>query len=96
MPDQALIPHLTQTAPSLITSYSFDLKFLRESHSQSRKCPTDRVFVNRSLSLDTIRYYGFDMDYTLAEYRTPYLEAETAKYACELEFDRYCATKLLC
>ncbi|XP_063690380.1 cytosolic purine 5'-nucleotidase-like isoform X1 [Bolinopsis microptera] len=54
-----------------------------ESQSQSRKCPTDRVFVNRSLSLDTIKYYGFDMDYTLAEYRTPYMEAETAKYAFE-------------
>ena len=25
-----------------------------------------RVFVNRSLSLDKIRFFGFDMDYTLA------------------------------
>ena len=62
---------------------TLDLKSRRESHSQTRKCPTDRVFVNRSLSLDTIKYYGFDMDYTLAEYRTPYMEAETAKYACK-------------
>ena len=57
---------------------------LREAHSKSRKFPIDRLFVNRSLSLDTIRYYGFDMDYTLAEYKTPYMEAETAKYACKL------------
>ena len=27
------------------------------------------------------QYYGFDMDYTLAEYRTNYMEAETARYA---------------
>ena len=25
-----------------------------------------RVFVNRSLSLDKIKFFGFDMDYTLA------------------------------
>ena len=25
-----------------------------------------RVFVNRSLSLDKINFFGFDMDYTLA------------------------------
>lgn len=25
-----------------------------------------RVFVNRSLHLENIKYYGFDMDYTLA------------------------------
>lgn len=25
-----------------------------------------RIFVNRSLHLEHIKYYGFDMDYTLA------------------------------
>ena len=29
-------------------------------------CIFSRVFVNRSLSLDNINYFGFDMDYTLA------------------------------
>ena len=37
-----------------------------------------RVFVNRSLHLEKIKYYGFDMDYTLAEYKSPELEV------CEL------------
>uniref|UniRef100_A0A8C9VWV0 5'-nucleotidase, cytosolic II, like 1 n=1 Tax=Scleropages formosus TaxID=113540 RepID=A0A8C9VWV0_SCLFO len=30
-----------------------------------------RVFVNRSLTLENIRCYGFDMDYTLAMYKSP-------------------------
>ncbi len=33
-----------------------------------------RIFVNRSLSLEKIKFYGFDMDYTLAEYRSPEYE----------------------
>ena len=31
--------------------------------------PENRIFVNRSLRLDKIKFYGFDMDYTLAEYK---------------------------
>ena len=30
--------------------------------------------MNRSLSLEKIKFYGFDMDYTLAEYRSPEYE----------------------
>ena len=33
-----------------------------------------RIFVNRSLRLDKIKFYGFDMDYTLAEYKSPEYE----------------------
>ncbi|XP_014233853.1 cytosolic purine 5'-nucleotidase isoform X1 [Trichogramma pretiosum] len=33
-----------------------------------------RVFVNRSLHLENIKFYGFDMDYTLAEYKSPEYE----------------------
>ena len=33
-----------------------------------------RVFVNRSLHLEKIKFYGFDMDYTLAEYNSPQYE----------------------
>ena len=36
-----------------------------------------RVFVNRSLHLEKIKFYGFDMDYTLAEYKSPDLEVST-------------------
>ncbi|OXA63436.1 cytosolic purine 5'-nucleotidase isoform X2 [Folsomia candida] len=33
-----------------------------------------RIFVNRSLHLDKIKFYGFDMDYTLAVYKSPQYE----------------------
>ncbi|KAL6060009.1 Cytosolic purine 5'-nucleotidase, partial [Balamuthia mandrillaris] len=36
-----------------------------------------RVFVNRSLRLDRIEWVGFDMDYTLAVYKSPEFEALT-------------------
>eukprot|EP00096_Caligus_rogercresseyi_P004669 TRINITY_DN1905_c0_g1_i3.p1 TRINITY_DN1905_c0_g1~~TRINITY_DN1905_c0_g1_i3.p1 ORF type:complete len:545 (-),score=152.36 TRINITY_DN1905_c0_g1_i3:1297-2931(-) len=35
---------------------------------------TNRVFVNKSLHLEKIKFYGFDMDYTLAEYKSPEYE----------------------
>ncbi|XP_008302244.1 5'-nucleotidase, cytosolic II, like 1 isoform X2 [Stegastes partitus] len=34
-----------------------------------------KVFVNRSLTLENIRCYGFDMDYTLALYKSPDYES---------------------
>lgn len=42
-----------------------------------------RVFVNRSLHLEKIKFFGFDMDYTLAEYKSPHLEAAAFKFALE-------------
>ncbi|CAH1188488.1 unnamed protein product [Phyllotreta striolata] len=33
-----------------------------------------KIFVNRSLHLENIKFYGFDMDYTLAEYKSPEYE----------------------
>ncbi|XP_060764277.1 LOW QUALITY PROTEIN: 5'-nucleotidase, cytosolic II, like 1 [Neoarius graeffei] len=33
-----------------------------------------RVFVNKSVNLEKIKCYGFDMDYTLAEYKSPEYE----------------------
>ncbi|KAL2100447.1 hypothetical protein ACEWY4_004841 [Coilia grayii] len=38
-------------------------------------CCDYRVFVNRSLNLENIKCYGFDMDYTLAIYKSPEYEA---------------------
>ncbi|XP_076631764.1 5' nucleotidase B isoform X2 [Colletes latitarsis] len=35
---------------------------------------SQRIFVNRSLHLENIKFYGFDMDYTLAEYKSPQYE----------------------
>lgn len=48
--------------------------------------PIKRVFVNRSLHLKKIKYYGFDMDYTLAVYKSPDYEA----LAFRLVRDRLC------
>ncbi|KRZ68131.1 Cytosolic purine 5'-nucleotidase [Trichinella papuae] len=36
--------------------------------------PGKRVFVNRSLELEKIKFFGFDMDYTLAVYKSPEYE----------------------
>ncbi|ERL92235.1 hypothetical protein D910_09552 [Dendroctonus ponderosae] len=40
----------------------------------SRDVPKNEIFVNRSLHLENIKFYGFDMDYTLAEYKSPHYE----------------------
>eukprot|EP00744_Colponema_vietnamica_P003600 GILI01005491.1.p2 GENE.GILI01005491.1~~GILI01005491.1.p2 ORF type:complete len:552 (+),score=206.83 GILI01005491.1:56-1657(+) len=34
-----------------------------------------RIYVNRDLRMDKIKYFGFDMDYTLADYKSPATEA---------------------
>ncbi|XP_065216495.1 cytosolic purine 5'-nucleotidase isoform X2 [Planococcus citri] len=39
-----------------------------------RETPVNEIFVNRSLHLENIKFYGFDMDYTLAEYKSPQYE----------------------
>ncbi|CAK8689038.1 unnamed protein product [Clavelina lepadiformis] len=43
-------------------------------HRNYKRVPAARVFVNRSLSLEKIKFFGFDMDYTLAVYKSPYYE----------------------
>ncbi|KAI6178835.1 5' nucleotidase family [Aphelenchoides besseyi] len=40
-----------------------------------KKSPGQRIFVGRSLRLEKIRFFGFDMDYTLASYKSPNLES---------------------
>ncbi|XP_031562087.1 cytosolic purine 5'-nucleotidase-like isoform X2 [Actinia tenebrosa] len=42
-----------------------------------------RIFVNRSLSLDKIKFFGFDMDYTLAVYKSPVYEAKAFELVIE-------------
>jgi 5'-nucleotidase len=42
-----------------------------------------RIFVNRSLRLDKIHFFGFDMDYTLAIYKSP--EYEELEYQLTIE-----------
>lgn len=43
-------------------------------HYIYRREAQQRVFVNRSLYLDKINFFGFDMDYTLAVYKSPEYE----------------------
>ncbi len=39
-----------------------------------KRADKDRVYCNRSVDLTNIKFYGFDMDYTLAVYNSPDLE----------------------
>uniref|UniRef100_A0A6G1S7J8 Cytosolic purine 5'-nucleotidase n=1 Tax=Aceria tosichella TaxID=561515 RepID=A0A6G1S7J8_9ACAR len=58
---------------SLLDPLAGGKKYYRSSHH--------RIFVNRSLSLEKIKYFGFDMDYTLAEYRSPDFEGLSYRLA---------------
>ncbi|CAK9824474.1 Cytosolic purine 5'-nucleotidase [Anthophora retusa] len=54
------------TAPQHENDPSGNKKWYRQA--------SQRIFVNRSLHLENIKFYGFDMDYTLAEYKSPQYE----------------------
>ncbi|XP_038070687.1 cytosolic purine 5'-nucleotidase-like isoform X2 [Patiria miniata] len=43
-------------------------------HKKYRRQTHKRIFVNRSLNLEKIKFFGFDMDYTLAMYKSPQYE----------------------
>ncbi|XP_041368347.1 cytosolic purine 5'-nucleotidase-like isoform X2 [Gigantopelta aegis] len=43
--------------------------------ADNKNTPGLRIFVNRSLHLEKIKFYGFDMDYTLAVYKSPRYES---------------------
>ncbi|XP_052770663.1 cytosolic purine 5'-nucleotidase-like isoform X3 [Mya arenaria] len=45
------------------------------SYRMFKREPDKRVFVNRSLMLEKVKFFGFDMDYTLAVYKSPDYEA---------------------
>ncbi|XP_032295447.1 cytosolic purine 5'-nucleotidase isoform X3 [Drosophila virilis] len=57
---------MSDSAPNTPGPFSVPKKYYRHA--------AHRVFVNRSLHLENIKYYGFDMDYTLAEYKSPQYE----------------------
>uniref|UniRef100_A0A914ZGR3 Cytosolic purine 5-nucleotidase n=2 Tax=Parascaris TaxID=6254 RepID=A0A914ZGR3_PARUN len=42
-----------------------------------KRDPAHRIFVNRNLRMEKIKFFGFDMDYTLAVYKSPDLEIKT-------------------
>lgn len=57
-------------------TWNNDVKFLE---NYEKRNPSERIFVNRSLSMENIKFFGFDMDYTLAVYKSPAYE--------ELQYD---------
>ncbi|XP_066947175.1 cytosolic purine 5'-nucleotidase isoform X5 [Macrobrachium rosenbergii] len=65
-PLEPLTPSSCGGGISASSSSEFTKKYYREV--------PHRVFVNRSLHLEKIRFFGFDMDYTLAEYKSPQYE----------------------
>ncbi|CAF3127307.1 unnamed protein product [Rotaria socialis] len=56
---------------------------LRKRYTKVKREPGHRIFVNRSLQLDRIKFYGFDMDYTLALYKSPEFEELTFQQVLE-------------
>ncbi|CAF4866340.1 unnamed protein product, partial [Rotaria sp. Silwood2] len=56
---------------------------LRKRNMKTKREPGHRIFVNRSLQLDRIKFYGFDMDYTLALYKSPEFEELTFQQVIE-------------
>lgn len=76
----------TPTSHSLLDPLAGGKKYYRSSHH--------RIFVNRSLSLEKIQFFGFDMDYTIAEYKSPEFEALAFKLALNKLVDMGYPTKL--
>jgi HAD superfamily 5'-nucleotidase-like hydrolase len=49
------------------------VELLRQLATDSRPAPEQRIFVNRSLRMESVRCVGFDLDWTLADYeRLPF------------------------
>nr|CAD7456124.1 unnamed protein product [Timema tahoe] len=56
------------------SAYNLDIPGMVVRNGGCRASAADEIFVNRSLHLENIKFYGFDMDYTLAEYKSPQYE----------------------
>merc|ERR1719244_1545979 len=61
-------------SPSTTSIGSIDLCTFDTDPQNDDRDFQNRIFVNRSLTLEKIKFYGFDMDYTLAEYKSPEYE----------------------
>ncbi|NP_001154003.1 Cytosolic purine 5-nucleotidase [Oncorhynchus mykiss] len=56
---------IVRNQPTSDPSFSLDVPMLKNRDYQHK------VFVNRSVTLENIKCYGFDMDYVLAAYKSP-------------------------
>jgi len=73
-PDCIKVEPVTNSVPSFGLDKTPSETESNGSVKRFYKRSENRVFVNRSLHLEKIKYYGFDMDYTLAEYKSPDFE----------------------
>ncbi|KAM7284639.1 cytosolic purine 5'-nucleotidase isoform X4 [Ixodes scapularis] len=65
----------SQTIADGVASVAIDDGAQSGAPKKYYRAPHHRIFVNRSLHLDKIKFFGFDMDYTLAQYKSPDYEA---------------------
>lgn len=57
-----------------MSAITVDAGDLLSQHAPLKRKTKHRIFVNRSLQLNKIRFFGFDLDYTLAQYKSPAYE----------------------
>lgn len=83
--ENARFPHPPPSLDSLAPGWSSDEQVY--AASTGTVAPARRIFCNRTLNLAKIKSVGFDMDYTLAQYRPESFELlvyrETLKKLCE-------------
>ncbi len=60
--------------PTLEELHSFQALPPEKLPQKFRRDINNRIFVNRSVNFERIKYIGFDMDYTLAVYKSPAFE----------------------
>ena len=48
--------------------------------SNNKFAQQDAIFANRSLHLEKIKFFGFDMDYTIANYKSPEFESVSFEF----------------
>lgn len=74
---------LSQLADTQVTRPNSQSKSVTDKQHQdkldkslsTKRRNMQRIFVNRSMHLEKIKFFGFDMDYTLAVYKTPDFES---------------------
>ncbi|KAH9403905.1 Cytosolic purine 5'-nucleotidase [Tyrophagus putrescentiae] len=65
--------HATDISPSANSAKQHLVKLEKSLTTKRRNM--QRIFVNRSMHLEKIKFFGFDMDYTLAVYKNPDFES---------------------
>ncbi|CAN7990131.1 unnamed protein product [Ixodes hexagonus] len=73
--EDVCVHRASQTITDGVPSVAIDDGAQAGAPKKYYRAPHHRIFVNRSLHLDKIKFFGFDMDYTLAQYKSPDYEA---------------------